>query len=51
MNKMYQIPQILDEGPVLQMPKSNKATSDTHGFDTFGDSDTNNRKITAISEL
>ena len=30
-------------------PASNKATTDTIGFDTFGDSES--RKITAISEL
>ena len=40
--------QYLDKIP-QQQPVSNKATSDSHGFDTFGDSD--NRKITAISEL
>jgi hypothetical protein len=32
------------------LPASNKATSDSHGFDTFGESD-GNKKITAISEL
>ena len=43
---------ILDELPIpLQLPISNRATSDSHGFDTFGDSETNNRKITAVSEL
>ena len=42
----------------FKVPISNKATSDSHGFDTFGDSteavaDTanKNKKITAISEL
>jgi hypothetical protein len=33
------------------MPISNKATSDSHGFDTFGESENKGKKITAISEL
>ena len=33
------------------MPISNKAYAESRGFDTFGDSESNNKKVTAISEL
>jgi hypothetical protein len=48
----YGIPNILEEIPLpMAIPISNRATTDVHGFDTFGDSDSTNKKITAVSEL